>query len=457
MLASSFFSRLTSSTNHTPPLLPLSASPQSPYTDVIPPSSSDASAALLALARQESQLQSHIQYLLDVQSERLLEGLGESPPSPSQGPPNGLSSPTSVKKTLGLGGARQEIKNAISSLYGLKAHNADLIESSLETTAEQLHNVNILQDKKRSLKAKLGELDASPTSSTIESQEKELQALDRQIYEVENKLYEMRARQRMLKQSVQEGRNREEARASSYRSALEMAEQEERHLVAKPPLTPLLGPGLKRESAKGNSRATLDGKSKGGSVWNLPPKRRTLEMVSEQYKQVQSSLNSQLQDIVSEQKALEDGGSTWEGVIEQVSRVENILMEGMQRLGKQSDTDVLKADVVEILNCMDVAQKNIERELGLAEEKGWKLITVCVGAELEALRQGERLLRQSVGMVEDNEMAQHGDGSRIDQHTNGEGLEDLHQLDQETPEPMSRLREETDTDDEPGPDLLISR
>ncbi|KAL8945517.1 MAG: hypothetical protein Q9183_008060, partial [Haloplaca sp. 2 TL-2023] len=248
--------------------------------------------------------------------------LGEGPPSPSQGPPNGSSSSKAVKKTLGLGGARQGIKDAISSLYDLKAQNADVIESTLETTTEQLHNINTLQDKKRSLEAKLGELDASATSSTIESQEKELQALDRQIYETENKLYEMRARQRMLRQSVQEDRNREEARASSYRSALEMAQEEERHLVAKPPSTPLLGSMPKIESVKSNSRAQIEGKSKGGSVWDLRPKRRTLEMVSEHYEQVQSTLNDQLQDIATEQKALEDGGSVWEEVVDQVSRVE---------------------------------------------------------------------------------------------------------------------------------------
>ena len=457
MFASAFFSRLTSSANHTPPLLPLSASPQLPYTDVIPPSTSDASAALRALARQEAQLQSHIQYLLDVQSERLLEGLGEGPQSPSQRPQNGSSSSKLVKKTLGLGGARQGIKDAISSLYDLKAQNADVIESTLETTTEQLHNVNTLQDKKRSLEAKLGELDASPSSSTIESQEKELRALDRRIYDTENKLYEMRARQRVLRQSVQEGKNKEEARASSYRSALEMAEEEERHLVAKPTLTPLLGLTLKSERAKGNSRANIEGKSKGGSVWDLPPKRRTLEMVSEHYKQVQSSLNSQLQNIETEQKALEDGGSIWEEVVDQVSRVENILIEGMQHLGKHSDTEVLRANVMDILSVMDVAKKNLERDLGLAEEKDWKLIMVCVGAELEALRQGERLLRKSVGMVEDGEREQNGDINRLDRHTNGEDLEDMDQLDQETPGPTSRLREETDTDDEPGPDLLISR
>ncbi|KAL8970310.1 MAG: hypothetical protein Q9183_001589, partial [Haloplaca sp. 2 TL-2023] len=126
-------------------------------------------------------------------------------------------------------------------------------------------------------------------------------------------------------------------------------------------------------------------------------------------------------------------------------------------LGKHSDTDDLQANVMDILGVMDVAKKNLERDLGLAEEKGWKLIMVCVGAELEALRQGERLLRESVGMVEDDERGQNGDVDRLGHRTNGEGLEDMHQLDQEIPGPTSRLREETDTDDEPGPDLLISR
>ncbi|KAI4168505.1 MAG: hypothetical protein LQ348_007475, partial [Seirophora lacunosa] len=67
MFASTVLSRLTKSIPQ--PLLPISASASAstppPYTDTLPPSSSDASATLLALARQEAHLQSHIQYLLD--------------------------------------------------------------------------------------------------------------------------------------------------------------------------------------------------------------------------------------------------------------------------------------------------------------------------------------------------------------------------------------------------------
>ncbi|KAL9599108.1 MAG: hypothetical protein Q9219_004066 [cf. Caloplaca sp. 3 TL-2023] len=78
MFSSTFLSRFKPSD---PPLLPLSSSPSlaTPNIDTILPSPTDASATLLALARQGAYLQSHIQYLLDVQSDRLLEGLGEAP------------------------------------------------------------------------------------------------------------------------------------------------------------------------------------------------------------------------------------------------------------------------------------------------------------------------------------------------------------------------------------------
>ncbi|KAI4120491.1 MAG: hypothetical protein LQ338_006987 [Usnochroma carphineum] len=446
MFASTLFSRLSNSASQ--PLLPLSSPPSAapPYTDITLPSSADASATLLALARQEAHLQSHIQYLLDVQSDRLLEGMGgeAQPTTPPLAPaknnePSSWPQKSAQREPPSLQAARTEIADAISSLASLKADSSSILSSALDSTTSSLSTITSLQRKKSALLSKISELETSPTSSSsIDGLAREEEALAREIYELENRLFEMKARQRVLRQRVREGRNREEARASSWRRSLEMVEREEREV---------LGRGAEVLTGAG----VVWGKGK-ESVWDLPPTRRTLEMAGEFFTAEQEELRARLGDVGKEREALEDGGRVWEEVVGMVGDVEGLLEGEMRRLGGDgADEGERRGAVERVLTAIRGARESVEGKLRVAEKRGWKLLVVAVGAELEALVEGERVLRGVLGVVEGEERG----GDVVGKDDRGKGLEGVRKLNGEEHESKTGMIDETD-DDEPGPELLMS-
>ncbi|KAL8776512.1 MAG: hypothetical protein Q9194_003101 [Teloschistes cf. exilis] len=469
MFASHLFSRLTSSSSSSSssskaPLLPLSKSPQAHYTDIIPPSNTDASATLLALARQEAHIQSHIQYLLDVQSERLLEGLGGDADVRGAA---GVHGGQARAKKLGLGGARKGIKDTMDELRSLKGAIANTWSAEVDTTQQSLKSIANLQVKKTGLKTQIQCLESSSNIIAISAQERELQRLDGDIKKAEHHLYAMRARQRVLREEVEVGRNREEAKEASWKGALELLEEDELQFLRRErPRSLALMPMMSKENRNGieHSRESKE-RNKAESVWDLPPNRRTLEMAREYYIQEKEELSSKIADVETEYRALAEGGKLWDTVIAEVQSVESLLEQEMHRLGSPGfqtlengyDTATTRQEGMDkVLQAMATARETIGKILEECESKGWKLLVACVGAEFEALTQAKELLR---GTLEDargeERLVEEGKEAGEDEH--GTGLEELRELDQNIPSTTSHLRDETDDDDEPGPELLISR
>ncbi|KAL8912786.1 MAG: hypothetical protein Q9172_007430, partial [Xanthocarpia lactea] len=212
MFASSFLSGLTSSTPQ--PFFPSSSTqvPPAPLTDIFQ-SPTDTTATLLAIARQEAHLESHIQYLLDIQSDRLLEGLGNdaAAPSKSRSLPKTVhdhASPTTRPRVaaaaaaaqepnLTLQGARQEIRTAISDLHALKQQNVDLVATDLQTATREVEYITSLQTKKSKLESAIHEMETSDTSAELDALAKEEEMLGRKIHDLENQLFEIRGRLRV--------------------------------------------------------------------------------------------------------------------------------------------------------------------------------------------------------------------------------------------------------------------
>ncbi|KAL8903922.1 MAG: hypothetical protein Q9171_007237, partial [Xanthocarpia ochracea] len=210
MFASSFLSGLTSSAPQ--PSFPSSSNQASPapFTDIFQ-SPTDTTATLLAIARQEAHLESHIQYLLDLQSDRLLEGLGNdaAAPSKSRSLPRTVhdhDSPTTRPRVaaaaaqepnLTLQGARQEIRTAISDLHALKQQNADLVAMDLQTATREVEYITSLQTKKSKLESTIREMEISDRSAELDALAKEEETLGRKIHELENQLFELRGRLRV--------------------------------------------------------------------------------------------------------------------------------------------------------------------------------------------------------------------------------------------------------------------
>ncbi|KAL8920867.1 MAG: hypothetical protein Q9208_006039 [Pyrenodesmia sp. 3 TL-2023] len=455
MFASTILSRLTNSTSQ--PLLPI-ASPRPPiamppYIDPLPPSTTDASATLAALARQEAHLQSHIQYLLDIQSDRLLEDLGGSP---SSRPPQNRIGNARRRSSRGededeeeeqppsLQTARASLTTAISSLASLKSQTFSLLASALASTSTSLSAITTLQSRKSALVSKIGELETSPASSELDGLAREEEALGQEIYELESRLFEMKAKRRALRLRIEEGRNREEARVSSWRRSLELLEGEEGEVLRRGREGVVLGgaAGKKGEGAEG--------------VWDLPAKRRTLSMVRDYYAAEQERLGVRLEGVEREREALEEGGGMWEEVVEAVEGVEGLLVDEMNRMGEDGGGGRERGGMEKVLRAMGEARRKIEGAVRVAEEKGWRLLVVAVGAELEALVEGEGLLRGVLGLGNERGGEGEGVGGAPDgREDTKQRLEEERGLGDSILRRDNRMVEETD-DDEPGPDLLMS-
>ncbi|KAL8849705.1 MAG: hypothetical protein Q9221_005315 [Calogaya cf. arnoldii] len=455
MFASTFLSRLTSSTPQ--PLLPASSShslPQTPYTDIPAPSPTDTTATLLALARQEAHLQSHIQYLLDVQSDRLLEGLGGTedtasskprPSNPNTAHDHHASSKAATTQTPPtLQGARRQIGKAISDLHALKQQNADIVAADLDRARDEGKRVTVIRTKRTRLEATIRELEAEPESLELDKLAIEEESLGHEIQGLENRLMELRARREDVRRRLQEGRNRREARVSSWRGSLEILAREEGEVV-----------GRKLALVEGTGKGKGKGKEggKGESVWDLPIKRRTLAMVGEFHERESEALKRRLEGVELESRALEEGGRVWEDVVGEVGMVERMLEGEMKGLadsgnGDGSDGEERRIDGMKrVLKTMARVRETVGAKLKMAEEKGWNLLVVCVGAELEALMEGEEVLRSVLEVQGGSEHSQRDVGM--------DGVNGSSRGAEQQMTGAKSMVEDTE-DDEPGPELLLS-
>ncbi|KAL8714567.1 MAG: hypothetical protein Q9220_001515 [cf. Caloplaca sp. 1 TL-2023] len=505
MFTSGLLSRLTKSTPQ--PLLPVSSSASVSRSSSIPnptilSSQTDINATLLALARQEAHLQSHIQYLLDVQSDRLLEGLGDNaaaaspaedhtPPSSTNDNPHTQApytdtptdiSPAALSRSKARHGSsssppptlhatRTAISSVLTDLHALKTQTYSLIDDALNLTSSRLSTITALQTKKARLEATIRALESSPAERELERLAAEDGELGREIQEVEGRLYELQARRRVVRQRLEEGRNRVEARGSSWRGELEIVEQESRAILEgkQQPLVVRL-PAAKGKGAEEEGR-------EGESVYDLPSKRRTMEMLAEYHVAAKSRLEAQRGGLDKEIEALEQGERVWRNVVKAVTYVESTLARELDALptplpshhrdavessgGMDGDQDGMKR----VLTAMAAAREKVEAALEEAERKGWKLLVVAVGAEAEALREGEGVLRRVAGMEEGGEEEEEegcvgGSGGReMDDRMDsggGRGMDDMIVLDGKVRNGIVEDRDEDGDDDEPGPELMLS-
>ena len=472
-----------SSSSRDIPLLPIHASRdrsliQTPYQtapaspDPRPPSNMTAvqalhSDALIAISRQEAHLQSTIQHLLDAQSEGLLAGLagGPSPdgksstgsrtPTTAYSNPRGPSKPRSIvpvrqppRKSVGLKGARRGIARAISELASLKNEEGRILEGELSERAGILDTVQRFESKMVGLKGHIDSIESEDTTRKVEDLKGEERVLDQEIQELETKLWDMKARHRHLLQEIEGLDNSVQSKLSSYQSALMLAEKQSRKYLERPPI-------------RGNMTTTFTG------LWTLPVERRTLQMVREQYADEQDVLRKRFGDVETERGALEDGFEIWNEVIEEINGVERLLREEMHGMQAPLVAEDGKGNAIrgmrKILDHMSKARSRIMSKLEVSEARDWKLLVCCIGAELEAMNEGQIVLQDAL------EAAERSGGTEF-VSTEGNApirstasvspvelsarLEGLGKQDQAEPRGISDRSE--DEEDGPGSDLLIS-
>ena len=403
--------------------------------------------ALIALARQSTYLQNQLQDLLDAQSEGLLAGLGADnasstksqtlPASTSNFDSHSISNSTSAQiparqpkpKKIGLRKARRGISRSMSDLVRIKDEEAHVLESELSQRDSCILNVDRISAKLEGLRKHIQIIEQEPASTRIANLKSTESALGAEIHDLETKLYEMKARQRHLLREIQTAENSVQSKLSSYRNALQLAEQEAKDFLTRPPYQ--------------------DIKRKGEGVWALPAQRRTLEMAKEQFLDERVALERRGEGVVRERKALEEGGKVWDETVGEVGDVEALLQVEMRNLHVQEGGGLREEGMRRISERMQDAQRSLEGYLHAAEEKDWKLLVCCIGAELEALVEGQEVLKET----------SEASGAQAE-------LRETYRANKEASnEPSPRLIETNgtsanrseDEDDEPGADLLISQ
>lgn len=432
-------------------------------TDPVPHSD-----ALLALSRQETHLQSTLQALLDAQSEGLLAGLGGGNPAHDDASSTGSRTPTTpesmhqphtpksvipvrqpARKKVGLQGARRGIARAISDLANLKTEECRVLEDEVAHRESILSTVSAFEKKSTGLREQIRGIQSEDTSLRVEHLEDEKKTLANSIHDLETQLYEMKARHRQLSREIDRLNNNVQSKLSSYQSALGLAERDMKRFLARPPI------------AETSTKAAT-------GIWALPKERRTLAMVAEHYSEERQKLQARSEAVQAEGSALEEGKAVWEDVVQEVNKVEKSLRGEMQRMQSSSKVktgeDSTSKGMQTILQTMRHARINIESKLDLAESNKWRLLVCCIGAELEALIEGEAVLegalKASVGPSEampNCGTAGGGGGRLIDDSTPAPAVGSQEEEEEGTSPAGGFLDRSEDEDEGPGMELLVSR
>lgn len=274
----------------------------------------------------------------------------------------------------------------MEELIALKREEEGVLVGEIGRRSEALKRVDLYEQKIEGARAQLSEYGKLGRSMSGEAEgggeegmeiaelRTEERAVENEIREMEDRLAQVRAKKRWLGERIKEAVNKREARLSSYRGALREAESEVKEFLKRPPI-----------------QASIVMGDEEGFV-ALPPGRRTLEMAREWWNKELAQLQLRKEEADKEKSALEEGASLWEETMAIVTKFEDELREQMASSEVQ---DVQKLQ--EQISKMGAVIKKLGETVSVAEERGWNLLIAAVGAELEAFKEGEGILRGALG------------------------------------------------------------
>jgi len=408
---------------------------------------------LLYIDRQTKHIERNLQVLIDAQSEGLLAGL--SGPQQNDTPSLSDSKVTvpvrqPAPKKIGLRAAREGIFKSIYDLLKLREEERELLGFRDGERKDALIEVDKFSSKKSGLEEAISSIRNNRDSQRSTDLKDEARTLESEIHELETRLYEMKAKHRHVVQEISEIENSVESKLSSYNASLSLVESNIRKYLQNPPLQPL--------------SPTADEPT----FYSLHPKRRTLDMAREHWAAEQERLHKRQSEVDTEIQALEAGGGVWKQVVTEVTGFEKRLRSEMRR-SIQTQSQVLEADgpsgnkvedgrAQTIIDDLQATTQRIEGQLELAEERDWKLLMCCIGAELEALREAREMLLDVFNAQESPENKNpdpNGHGHHDDPPADPLGVDNP-----EPPEDLLRdtgdhRHDTTDEDDEPDPAWLL--
>ncbi|EGX91880.1 autophagy Atg28p [Cordyceps militaris CM01] len=412
-----------------------------------------------AFGRRERAIEQEIQQLLDLQATGLVAGSGRLPDDGDDYSGTGSSTPTgtfystatsksrmtnslhvparSTKdgnvmpvrqpvggKPLGLRSARAGLRKAMAALVELKREEDAHVDAALSERKKALIHLSRLSARQNGVNSELHELEENqeePLGKEIRELGSKYNSLTQEIRQLEERLMAMRNQRKFVRDKMEDAQARRDAGLSGYRGALKDIDAELQSMMMHPSIQPLDPEVFSPPSSPSN-----DGESLGGVEFlGLIPERRTPAMATAWWEKEVNVLDQRRRQISKERQALEDGSFVWREVTKLVTRFESSLRQVMKTGASQAPASSKGKEKVpsqenlirDQLSKMDDVVAQLERCLGQAESEGWNLLVCAIGAELEAFREAQDMLKsffeeapskQNSLRKEENQEPQHG-------------------------------------------------
>jgi hypothetical protein len=295
----------------------------------------------------------------------------------------------------------------LAAFAQLKAEEEAHVNEAIAHRTQALNHLSRLQKRRENISVELHSLEEDeeePLGQELRQLDAKHESLNQEIRRLEEKLVGMRNQRRVVRSQMEDVRNRREAGLSGYRGALQEVDSETSSLMRRPPIEPLDLEAI-MEGLPGAEESF--GSAGGAEFLKMIPERRTADMAKTWWEGEMSLLEQRKSQVSMDRQALEEGGIVWEEVVSLVSGYESRLrklMSGSQSpipstssfKGKEKEAtqeELLQHQMVE----MDSVAKEVEKRMEIAEDKHWNLLICAIGAELEAFREAQELLRDALG------------------------------------------------------------
>jgi hypothetical protein len=308
-------------------------------------------------------------------------------------------------KPLGIRAARRGLLKAMMALGDLKAEEDARVNAAIsqrKTALARLRKVSGRQNKVTTELKLLEEDDDEPLGKELRELEAKRGSLTQEIKELEERLVGLRDKRRWVDDRIHDVRNRREAGLSGYRGALKDVEAEVNAIVRRPPVKP-----LDREFWRGlggNEGGEGDLEPGGEEFMSLIPERRTLDMAKTWWEAEIRALEKRRKEVDKNREALERGEEMWRETMDLVNTYESGLAKltkghiSVPVIAKGKEKDDGQGGIVQhLLSEMGAVTGALEHKLQVAEKNSWNLLICAIGAELDAFKEAERVLRLTLG------------------------------------------------------------
>ena len=324
---------------------------------------------------------------------------------PTQSTPDGNVIPVRQpprSRRVGIRTARQSLLRSMIALGDLKVEEDARVTAAVSQRKTALARLRKLAARQQTITTELQGLEddeEEPLGKELKDLESQRSLLSIEIKELEERLVGLRNRRRWVDGRIDDVRNRREAGLSGYKGALREVESDVALLLRRPPVAPLdrdLWPRLPGPPGAGNQQVSSPG---GEEFLRLIPERRTLDMARSWWETEIQILEDRRKQVDRERKALESGERMWNDVIEMVTKYESnlqALVKGNAGSKGKENAPSGAEIATQLLAQMAGVITGLESRLQTAEEKQWNLLIAAIGAELDAFKEAERVLRETV-------------------------------------------------------------